>query len=797
MSPTTLYREGTDLDELLAELDAQYPGQVQVLEITHPREGGVLGFFARQRVGVHYRLAEAAPAFPSDTSLFDTAALDHAGRDGFVAALAAASGRARTAVLEPAADEAPDAFMTALAAARRAARHGSAGAFADGAGTAVGPAVGPGAPGAGGLAVTEVPPAVAAAAAAIAQTVAAETRAESAARALADNAVVASRSARPALGPDPETLAAALAGRASTAAADCPDAAPSGAGALYPAAAGTAVDRAGAGAPGGATHSRGSSDVDTESAAAGRADAAHREAGPRAPGSRGAAPAPAGGDADDLDPLARLGRAVDAAALTAAHGGVADPFAAMLAVIALRRPAPARRDGGTGADTRSAPETAFPHGISAADAPALTAAPQTGPAANVAVPSPAAVRAAALFEQRPPAYAPADPIGTDFAAAGLEVAGLDAERDQAPPLGDEPPLMTWATVDRSELQHGADDPQPVPPVQGEATAAPRATPRAQLTGTERRTDSLPWPIAQAGAAPAAEGPKIVLRRGARKAGPSAVGSEAAAETAPGRTLLLSRQAQALSDDEPAAPRSSSTGSGAQHTTPLALRRQLLEIGVPVDLVPADAVHTYAAIEQLVHALPKAPVAPSLPGEILVLVGASRDVVAAADGLLAGSSLTFETIWTFGCPAAAGTRRIPTNGKGVLSGPDQAREVAATARAERTGAVLIVIGTDSSAGREQTAGLIAAISPDAVWGAVEATRKPADTSRALAPAGRIDGVVVTGAERTASPATVWETGLPIAIVDGRRSTPQVWAVLLLDKLSELAQGEDAPCSGALC
>lgn len=52
----TLYREGDRLEDLLANLDAEYPAQVRVVSVTYPREGGVLGFFARQRVGVHYEL---------------------------------------------------------------------------------------------------------------------------------------------------------------------------------------------------------------------------------------------------------------------------------------------------------------------------------------------------------------------------------------------------------------------------------------------------------------------------------------------------------------------------------------------------------------------------------------------------------------------------------------------------------------------------------------------------------------------------------------------------------------------
>src|SRR3954468_16142385 len=62
MTSATLFREGTDLDALLAELDAEHPGLVQVVDVEYGRAGGVLGFFAHRRVAVHYRLTGRATA---------------------------------------------------------------------------------------------------------------------------------------------------------------------------------------------------------------------------------------------------------------------------------------------------------------------------------------------------------------------------------------------------------------------------------------------------------------------------------------------------------------------------------------------------------------------------------------------------------------------------------------------------------------------------------------------------------------------------------------------------------------
>ncbi|MGN6608927.1 MAG: hypothetical protein ACTHMS_18190 [Jatrophihabitans sp.] len=57
----TLYQEGEELEQLLAELDERHPGKVHVLSVSYPRSGGVMGFFARERVGVEYEITDETP----------------------------------------------------------------------------------------------------------------------------------------------------------------------------------------------------------------------------------------------------------------------------------------------------------------------------------------------------------------------------------------------------------------------------------------------------------------------------------------------------------------------------------------------------------------------------------------------------------------------------------------------------------------------------------------------------------------------------------------------------------------
>ncbi|MDT4934675.1 MAG: hypothetical protein QOK11_2567, partial [Pseudonocardiales bacterium] len=105
----TLYREGDDLAVLLAELDEQYPGQVRVVAVERPRVGGVLGFFARLRVGVHYELTDAplpAPA-PALEPAFEPAPVPAPGRVlqtagyGALSELIAAAEAAEAAAVDP------------------------------------------------------------------------------------------------------------------------------------------------------------------------------------------------------------------------------------------------------------------------------------------------------------------------------------------------------------------------------------------------------------------------------------------------------------------------------------------------------------------------------------------------------------------------------------------------------------------------------------------------------------------------------------------------------------------------
>ena len=216
-------------------------------------------------------------------------------------------------------------------------------------------------------------------------------------------------------------------------------------------------------------------------------------------------------------------------------------------------------------------------------------------------------------------------------------------------------------------------------------------------------------------------------------------------------------------------------------TQLTLRRMLAEVGVPIGWVPGDSADAYRVVEQLVKRLPEAPLAPNAPGEILVIAGPATTAQRTAEMMRTRLRLSPDQVWVAACTGSATARTI--------TDVRHARQVAADARLSALQTTIIVVGLDDSdePGHETwAADVVRAIGADALWVVVDARLKPSDTRAQLAGLGRPDALVVTSAERSASPASVWELGVPTAFLDGRPATRGGWAVLLIDKLADLEQ-----------
>ncbi len=215
---------------------------------------------------------------------------------------------------------------------------------------------------------------------------------------------------------------------------------------------------------------------------------------------------------------------------------------------------------------------------------------------------------------------------------------------------------------------------------------------------------------------------------------------------------------------------------------LTLRRRLAEVGVPIDWVPADGGDAYRVVEQLVNRLPAAPEPPTGAGDLLVIAGPAAPALRSAETMRARMRLRPENVWAAGCPAGS----VPH--ERTIEDPWQAAIVAAEVRLSGRGPTIVVVATDDDDSEELgherwAADVVRALSPEALWAVVDATRKPSDTRTRLRSLGAPTGLVITAAARTASPASVWELDVPAALIDGRPATRGAWAVLLIDKLAE--------------
>lgn len=231
--------------------------------------------------------------------------------------------------------------------------------------------------------------------------------------------------------------------------------------------------------------------------------------------------------------------------------------------------------------------------------------------------------------------------------------------------------------------------------------------------------------------------------------------------------------------QPAAPPATTFAAPRPADSPLVLRRQLSEIGVPIHLLPDTATDPVRAVRAIVAALPETPQPPVGRGAILAVAGPAAELIDAGRYLAAAFSIEPERVWTAGLPTGA----VP--GALILADAWDAAAAARGAREHPGRLVLALVATDAdhAAGVRQPAGVLAALRAEATWAVVDATRKPADLRRQLAALGPVTAAVVTNAADTASPATVLELGLPVALLDGRPATRRRWLEALLAALPE--------------
>jgi hypothetical protein len=218
---------------------------------------------------------------------------------------------------------------------------------------------------------------------------------------------------------------------------------------------------------------------------------------------------------------------------------------------------------------------------------------------------------------------------------------------------------------------------------------------------------------------------------------------------------------------------------------LDLLMQLREVGVPVAINPKGEAHSiYEAMEEILAELPPAPSAPRNPGEVLALVGDLTSAVRTAYSVAAQLRIPQTEVWIAGLSAHPAAD--------LLGSADPARTVTGVRHAARLRAELrthdlpsiVVIATDSIEAEPAdpwAAEVLQALQPTASWLIVDATVKPEDNRARLARIAPVDALAVHSAQLSTSPATVWDLGLPVALLDGRPASTFAWAGLLFGAL----------------
>jgi hypothetical protein len=219
---------------------------------------------------------------------------------------------------------------------------------------------------------------------------------------------------------------------------------------------------------------------------------------------------------------------------------------------------------------------------------------------------------------------------------------------------------------------------------------------------------------------------------------------------------------------------------AEQPVPIADARAMARIGLPEDIrraaisVPAPAFGAGFSA-WLLGVLCDLPVAPRLPqgrGSVIVVAGHREDALLLARQIMAELGIDTDGL-ILASPGYKG-RAIPPERR--ITDVEAAGEARSSWRRRSRPTVVAV---EASIGRsgEWARRVIDALEPTAVWGAVDAVRKPEDLFDWSEQLGGFDALGVSNLDNTVSPAAVLQCGIPVGRLDGRPATPLLWASLL--------------------
>lgn len=209
---------------------------------------------------------------------------------------------------------------------------------------------------------------------------------------------------------------------------------------------------------------------------------------------------------------------------------------------------------------------------------------------------------------------------------------------------------------------------------------------------------------------------------------------------------------------------------------------LLALGFPSALLlPASAPMAAGALARALESLDQPPALPALGGSVLVVVGDGPRAVRTAAALARRMGLDPSATTV----AAAGDAPCDAPAWLLVDSPQAALERRMSWRRRPVPVVVAVCASPDDGPSAWARDVLSALEPAAVWGAVEAARKPADIAAWAASLGGLDALALECTQASTTPAEVLACGVPVGMIDGAPATPQRWAELLLERLEERA------------
>jgi hypothetical protein len=208
--------------------------------------------------------------------------------------------------------------------------------------------------------------------------------------------------------------------------------------------------------------------------------------------------------------------------------------------------------------------------------------------------------------------------------------------------------------------------------------------------------------------------------------------------------------------------------------------ELARLGLPSHLRPSgvgDQLHT--ALRASLSRLPTAPPAMNRAGGVLAVVGPLAQALDVARQIAEELALPVATSVAV---ATAGTATHDVAERQVLHDAAQAAERRSTWRRRSNLTVVAVDAPLTASGAAEARAFLAALSPTATWGVIEATRKAQDVGSWTRALGGVHALALTELEETSDPAAVLELGIPVSRLGGRPATPRAWATLLTGRLA---------------